>query len=75
MKYETILRFSIGLFNVERLQLNFYIKEIPTINTLTSERIEPIFCGCKKGYVNTAQFIVFCINGMDVTNGLKVHSS
>ena len=55
-----------------KIAVEFSCKEIPTINTLTGERIEPIFCGCKKGYVNTAQFRAFCINGMDVTNRLEV---
>ena len=72
MQYVIILRFSIDLLNVDRLQLNSFERKIPTINTFTSERIKSIFCSCKKGYVNTAQFRAFCNNGMDVTNGLKV---
>ena len=52
--------------------MKYESKEIPTINTFTSEIIKSICCSCKNGYVNTAQFRIFCIIGMDVTDGLKV---
>ena len=72
MQYVIILRFGVDLFNVDRLQLNYFEDKFQLSIHLRLKELSPYLCSYKKGYLNTAQFRAFCINGMDVTNGLKV---
>ena len=49
MKYESILRFSIGLFNVDRLQFNYFVKKFQLSTHLRVQELSPYFVVAKKG--------------------------
>ena len=49
MKPESILRFSIDLFNVDRLQLNFFVNKFQLSIHLQVKELSPYFVVVKKG--------------------------
>ena len=71
MKYESILRFSVDLFSVDRLQSNSFVKKFQLSIHLRVKELSPYIVVVKM-VCEYSPVQSFCINGMDVTNRLKV---